>query len=389
MTKKIKIEYWLYLFFMFQPLVNIYRTFFDDNLKVFGFSLFEMINIFFVIGLWLYLVFKQKNKKALYVIGYFVFLGGYCIIHYINMKQFNTEIFERSMYGLIQESYYIFRVYGIPVLLLTSLLCLKLKKEFFVRVIEDIALLVGSVIVVTNFLGVSFCTYGGEGHTYLINGSFFDWFHVTGAENMKMFTSIGWFGSGNEISGLLLMSLPVITYHFLQRGLKGAPRFIVSMLAMIMIGTKTATMGCILVFGLTGIIWLIVYATKKKFALVKKGGILFVCSVALCGFLFYYSPFLQNKYPHIKNASESTLEEIEQEQEEEEEIIEKNPIVLSAETKEDAEYAIDYIKNNYWRHYINSQFIENYPVEKDLSFWIDVANRDGGINQNYRFFKNS
>lgn len=72
MRNKLKLENWVYVFFMFQPLVNIYRTFFGDNIKIFGFSLFEMINTFFIIGLWMYVAFRLKEKKCCMLLSIFV-----------------------------------------------------------------------------------------------------------------------------------------------------------------------------------------------------------------------------------------------------------------------------------------------------------------------------
>lgn len=389
MAKKIKLENWVYMFFMFQIVVNIYRTFFGDNIKLLGFSMFEMINTFFIIGLWCYVALKLKDKKVLGIIAYFFVLGGYCIVHYMNISKFNMDIFQRTMYGLIQESYYIFRVYGLPVLLIFTLIYGGMKKEFFVRMVRDIAVVISGVIVVTNFLGVSICTYAGEGHTYLIHGSFFDWFSTTGVENMKLFTSVGWFPSGNEISGILLMTLPVIVYQFLEcRTIATTARFAVSMLAMMMIGTKTATLGSCVVFVAVGMAWMIVELSGKKFKSFGKSVVLILCVLVVWGGLFYYSPFWQNEHPHVKaSAEEQEQKEEEEELEEEEDIVDRTPVQLSDKTEEEREQAIDYITNNYWNHYVNAQFIKNYPIEKDLPFWIKVINRDSGINQNYRGFK--
>lgn len=382
MAKKIKVENWLYVFFLFQPLVSIYRTFWGDNLKIFGFSLFEMINIVFIIGLWIYTALKLKNKKVLYIILYFIGLGIYCFAHYFNMSKFNTDIFERSMYGLIQESYYIFRVYGLPILLLFSLIYGEIKKGFFVRVISDISFLISSIIVITNLMGVSLCAYVSEGHVRLVQGSFLKWFSTNGFENMKNFTSVGWFDSANEVSGLLLMIFPIVVYQFWNKRTKeNILRCVMAMLAMLMLGTKTATLGSGFVFILLGMVRIVMQISEKKYTLIKQSVILLVCSSMIWGIFFYYSPFLQEKFPHRRETVSSGKTQIKEKK------AKREPIVLSIDTEEERNYAIMYIENNYWRHYVNKQYIDKYPVEKDLSFWVDVINRDSGINKNYRFFK--
>lgn len=383
MTKKIKAENIIYLFFILQPLISIYRTFFGDNLKLFGFSFFEMFNIFFIIGLWFYVFYTTKNKKMFYIIPYFILMGIYCVFHYYNISHFNTEIIDRSIYGIIQESYYIFRVYGLPVLLLFCLFFLKLKKEFFIKAICDIAFLVGAIIVVTNFMGLSLCTYASEGHIHLVQGNFFSWFFTNGTQDMERYTSSGWFSSGNEISGMLLMALPIITYHFLnKRNIKYTIYLAVVMLSMLMIGTKTATIGSGGVFVLVGVVYIVMGLVKKDRKNVKRCVLFFITALVLWGTTFYYSPYLQEEFPHYK---ETTADKNDKDDEQEKRVL--KTVHLSNETESEREEAIDYINTNYWNHFINAQYIELYPVEKDLDFWIEKINREAGINQNYRAFK--
>lgn len=381
MLKKIKSEKIIYLFFLIQPLVSVYRTLWGDNIKVLGFSFLEMINTFFIIGLWLYVIYVTRNRKVFYIIPYFIVLGLYCLIHYYNISQFNTEIIERSIYGLIQESYYIFRVYGLPILLLFCLFFLKLKKEFYIKTVCDIAFLVGAIIVVSNFIGVSLCTYSSEGHTHLIQGNFFSWFTTNGTEDMERYTSSGLFSSGNEISGMLLMALPVVAYRFLNKiNIRHTLYLAVVMLAMLMIGTKTATIGSGIIFFFVAIAFVVMELMKKKYQYLKRWIPMFFTALILWGGVFYYSPYLQEIFPHYSGETKAT-----EETGEERRVL--KTVHLSDETKAEKEEAINYINNNYWNHFISEQFINLYPVEADLDFWINVINREAGINQNYRAFK--
>ncbi len=384
MLKRIKKENIIYLFFIIQPLISIYRNIWGDNLKLFGFSFFEMINIFFVIGLWFFAFYLTKSRRVLYIIPYFVVLGIYCVIHYYNIAQFNTDIIDREIYGFVQESYYIFRVYGIPVLLLFSLFFLKLKKEFYIKTLCDIAFLIGAIVVLSNFMGISLCTYSSEGHTHLVHGSFFSWFMLDGTEEIQRFTSSGLFASGNEISGLLLVTLPVVILRFLKKmNVRNTLGLVVTMLAMLMIGTRTATIGSGAIFFLVMAVCLIVHISKRNYSYIKKWLPVFMVGLVLwCG-LFYYSPYFQGEFPHYSTAQ--NRDEEENEEEDEERVLKS--VNLSSDTEEEREQAVDYIHANYWNHFINSQFIKLYPVEGDLDFWISIINREPGINQNYRAFK--
>lgn len=384
MLKKVKKEYIIYLFFIIQPLVSIYRNIWGDNLKLFGFSFFEMINTFFIIGLWFFVLYVTKSRKVLYIIPFFTVLAIYCVIHYYNISHFNMDIMDREIYGLVQESYYIFRVYGLPVLLLFSLYFLKLEKKFYIRTICDVAFLTGTVIVLSNIAGISLCTYSSEGHAHLIHGSFLSWFAFDGTESAERFTSSGLFSSGNEISGLLLVALPVVILCFMKKiNIKNTLYLAVTMLAMLMIGTRTASIGSGAVLILVVIVCLVIQISKKNFEYVGKRVLISFVVLAVWGGLFYYSPYIQDVFPHYSTQQGDNGEE--QEEENEERVVKQ--VCLSSDTEEERQQAADYIQTNYWNHFINSQFIELYPVEGDLDFWINIVNREPGINQNYRAFK--
>lgn len=383
MQKKIRLDYILYIFFIIQPFIGMYRAFFGDNLKLLGFSLLEMINTFLILGMLLLVCLRMQDKrKILWLITGFVLLGIYCIFHSYNMTKFNTDIMTREMYGLIKESYYIFRVYGLPVILLFVCIFGKFKKELFVKIICDVAMLVCTVIVITNLFELSFCTYKTEFHEYLVQGNIFSWFFFNGNENMDYFTSIGWFESGNEISGLLMISLPVIVYEGLcYRSWKSILRLITCILAMLMIGTKTAVLGSIAVLVIIAGLMVVYYVVQRKKRECKGLAIGMLCGLVIwCG-LFYFSPFLQDIYPHSNSITSETVEQIEE--------VEKEGLTvrLSDETEADRAHAIEYIQNGFWNHFVNEQYIQLYPIENDLPYWIEVFNRNAAINQNYRFFK--
>lgn len=383
MIKKFKFETLFYIFFMIQPITGMYRTFFGDNLKVAGFSLFEMFNTFCILGFAVFVIYQLKQKKkALYLLGYLILLGGYFLLHSYNVGKFDTNVMDRDMYGLIKESYYIFRVYGLPIILLFTCIYAQFKKDFILKVICDVAFFTSLVIVITNILNLSLCTYKVEFHDYVIQGNVFDWFTLSGREEMDYFTSIGWFESGNEISGLLMISLPIITYQAMNcRSIKKFVRLSVCMLAMMMIGTKTSVLGSIAVFVVVAIMMLVHFGLKKQFVVLKKCGILVLCFLCVWGILFYNSPFLRDLYPRVDELG--TVEEVEQEEEKKE----TTQIQLIDASEADRVHALTYMKNAYWNHYVMAQYMELYPIENDLPYWIEVFNRNPAINMNYRFFK--
>ena len=382
MLQRTKKENIIYLFIMIQPLIRIYRTFWGDNLKVFGFSLFEMINTFFIIGLWVYVFYKTKNKKMLYIFLFFIVLGIYCVLHFYNISQFNQSIMERSIYGFVKESYNIFRVYGLPILFLFTLFFMNLRLEFVEKVICDVAVLVSGIIVFSNLTGTSLCTYIAEGHRRLIHGNIFSWFMTNGTENMKLYTSSGWFESGNEVSGLLFITLPIVIYRFFYNTtIKNIVALAMVMVSMVMLGTKTATIGS----GVLMIVMLAGYALvgiiHKNYKATKKAGISLICIGCIWGVLFYYSPYIQEKFPRVKQETENFVEQDDIKYEVE------HKVELSLETEEESEKALEYIKDHYWDHYVMDQYVQLYPIEGDLEFWTTIINRNPELNQNYRNFK--
>lgn len=391
MRKKLSwsVETIIAIFFLLQPLFSMYRTFFGDNIKIVGFSLFELINTCMILFIFLLGCMRLKHKKKLIYVGLFLFLVGvYCVIHYYNLSRFDQSIINLDQYGFIKESYYIGRIYIFPILLMIGCIFLNIDKKKLMDAVSNMAIFIACIIVITNLLTLSLCTYHTEFHEYIIQGNLFDWFTLNGTEFMKNFTSIGWFEDGNEISAILLVSAPYILYKaFYIRNFKSLFYASISFLAMLMLGTKTAVFGSILVFVVLFVYFVGTTAFSKNTLLLKKVAKSSFIFVVIWGILIYYSPLYREMFPRVNGTKEqSDVTEAIKVGDERENIL--NPeLKLSLDSEQDRNYALAYMQNNFWNHYIQEQMVQRYPFESDMPYYIEVFNRPPASNINSRFYR--
>lgn len=370
--KNIKIEYFIMGLFILMPFVETYRCLFQDTISV-GFIALEEFVVLAYIGsiflYWIYTIYKNKTyKKMVKYVVYFSVALIYIILHYYNLTKFNTAIYPAAEYSLITESYYIIRAYLIPILLMYMIYDLGMSDENFSKTATIVSVIISLFIVVTNLLGISFISYSLENQTIL--GSIFSWGSLTPKSNFDGYTSKAFFYSANQISALMFSLSPIVVKNTIKK-----PSFLncailgMQILAMIMIGTKTAAIGVLLVVAAMFLVAIVLHLLKLETLKFKKIAVVFTIFIVGGYSLYCVSP-VQQKY---------NVEEIQEEEEVREEV---------SETVEESEYTFaDYIKQNAYYFYINPSFLESYPVEVDEEFWNDIITRDRTLNIDNRKFK--
>ena len=133
MIKKLnnlKFEKYLMFVLILQPLLDIYRTFFQDSISVAGFAIEELINIgligFVALMALLHLI-EAKDKKHLLMYGaYFAVLAVYLGLHVINTGKFDVSIIPELAKdkSCLRDVYYIMRSYVMPITLMISIFTL-------------------------------------------------------------------------------------------------------------------------------------------------------------------------------------------------------------------------------------------------------------------------
>lgn len=382
--QEIKIQHIVLIYFLIQPFLEIYMTFNKSSMQVFGMSITVLLNFFFVFLMVVYaflLLFRKDRKrliKDIFVVGgYGVIFLIYCLLHYKNMQMFDNSIFERNTFDFIRESYYIFRSYVLPIVLLYTLYTLRLDKKKLLFVIRMSVFIICFVIIVTNIFGVSLAAYATHGKLIYIDGSIFHWLFFNGSDNFDLYTSKGWFQSANELSAILLMVSPVIirdVYKMTDNRKKRILSYILLgmlIVTMNMLGTRTAVLGLFASLICVIIIFVFFRIIKKINFDLKEFGLKSFLILIFTGFIFVNSPY------YNKNFGEFKAEFEDRPLDESVEIIEE----------EDIDNFAKFVEKYSWNYYIEPILLDIYPVDEDIHFWSFIINRDLRLNSNYRIIK--
>ena len=369
---KLKIEYWLMAVIILQPLIDIYRTFFQNKISIGVFNIEELVNIAligFVSLIALIKLIDQKDKKHLIIYGgYFVLLLIYLMMHVISVSGFDVSQFPLANISHIHNIYYILRAYVMPIVLMFAVYTLGIDDRKFLTAIKTASIIISMVIVVSNLTGTSLVSYSDE--TQQILGGIFSWGDLHSESQFELYTSKGFFYSANQMSSLLFAMMPIIVGEFITHcNLKNGAILVLQALAMLFIGTKTGSHGALIALGFVLVVAIVLHLLKtdriKQLIVIPIVGVILLGSYGL----YTKSPSkLRLDYLTYLNQPENDREE-------------KETVELKGQQM------VRYIEDNYWFYYINEEFIKTYPVSDHLDFWIKAVNRERHLNRDNRNFK--
>ena len=357
----------IFIFFILLPIINTLRNTWIKNIELLGISILELINIIIILFATILNIInlKRKQKSVFSLIIYTLLIIIYTIFHNLNILRFNSQIYIWTDINIVKETYYIIRSFYIPVLLLFVLIKNKdiFNKDFYLKVIKSLIIIISGSIVLLNVFKLSFATYDYN-NTKFINYNVFNYYKSN--ESAKLLSTKGWFASGNEISAILIMLLPINAALLIKENKKfNIFLYILQFLSMIIIGTKVSSFGAILVSIISITINVISYL-KKRIAFNYK---LLISSV-ICILYFFISPvgtfYLKTKTPYYQS-HDVYSEELK---------------ILTA--KKDI---INYISNHLEDFRIDKYFVYIYPIENDVDFWYEIALRDRNLNNDFRNLK--
>lgn len=301
--KLLKLNHYLIaLLFLAQPFIVMFQATIVRDIQFLGFSVFEFFNIILaLISMGLCIYTSPQKKKFMKFIPYVILLGIYTLLHGWNIYQFNQGVYSYQEPNFLIESYYIFRTFVVPLLLLFNVYYSQMTKEQIFKILEIFAFVISIVIVVTNILHVGQRSYSDE--TIYNTLSIFDWFNFNNSSRYSYYTltTKGWFLSANQMSAIFFMSYPLVLWRaYDKREIKNYVLAVLCTLAMFMLGTKTANMGSLLIIGMFIVLWCFFKLLRHK-----SHNIWFfiVVLVAFCA-LFPFSP-LGYKMSYEKNHSTS------------------------------------------------------------------------------------
>lgn len=375
MEKFKRIHHWLIAFtILVQPLIDILRRVGCANYEVFGLSIIELVNILLVGTIFVMTVISYDNKKKLLkwlalLVPYIIYFG----FHYYNITQFNTLVYPQQTTSIVIEFYYLFKLFIIPLVLIFSIYYSGIKKEDLFQIFELFILIVAGTICFLNICGLSFYSYDNGSFS---NFTILEWFTYNGG-NFHELTSKGWFDSGNQISAIMFITLPVTLYLAYSKQKKYNYLILcIQLLAMLMLGTKIANIGCILILmAFFGVTFFKKYILKKE---TKKIKWIFLITI-ITFILFVFSPRgyeLLNKDEISSNigGSNETIPSID---------LGKNEKLNCLNlTINDKKYLEKFILENQYALKLPEYILKSYPPDYNHTFWCYVSKV--GLDRNSR-----
>lgn len=350
------------------PFLDMLRTTSFKDIEFCNIALIELINIVLIGVALLLTITKISKKKIMFLFVYLIVVGIYIVLHYNNIIKFDNNIFDKANFSFITETFYILRVYVLPLMLLFVLLNNKeiFDKKYYFKIAKWLIGIISFSIIILNILKLSYISYNDNSGFILYN--IFDYFLFQG--DFKQLSSRGFFDSANELSAILFMLLPLNIYMLYKEGRKlNVVLYVSQFIAMILLGTRTAAYGTLLISAAAGICYIALVLLKKEKNNQFFNNTFFVSSLVGVAFLSI-SPFMLGRIndgtPDFSIKDQSAYNEIEN--------VDVNELDKLVE-----KYKSEYLINDY--------FLEMYPINKDPEFWLAMIKRDKALNNNNRIMK--
>lgn len=371
----------LYLFIGFmitQPIFDIFWLYSDNLIAIFKFSPSTIIRMLIMMLLIItsFIWFKDKKKYKALIIAIVVYII-YTIFHHINSLNFYVPYGNFDNYSFLKEIFYLIRMI-MPLSIIFITYEKKISLKYFRIIVVSVALIFSVTMVLTNFLGIALSSYGAV--THQIEATFFEWFSSSTYDKYQYLdiASKGIFHMANQISGVLVCLLPILIYiYFNKPNFLHTITLILTILSMIMLGTRVASIGWILICAVMIFVYLFFVYFKKEIQIKKKAVLVLVVIIAIFAAILPFSPVMNRTYindnsKHVESELSSTnskklLKKFKKyiARKEKENLSEKEKKGLKKEK-------ITFIKNSYNTFGVDRTYIEKiYPYTEDPDFWLD------------------
>ncbi len=264
----------LLVFLIVQPILDCYLLYTDEIINFFHFSPTTIIRMLIIALLFLLVFFNKnnkENKKYIFIYGGLILI--YSILHHFVSSGFDNSEYKIFNYTIITELFYIIRML-LPIGIIFITYNLKLTKKEFITLFLTVSFIASFIIIILNIFNIALASYGGG----KVKGNILDWFFNKDYTPRDL-ASKGWFNSANQISGLMFILFPICIYSIFEKPTKY--RIIITcmvLLSMIMLGTRVASYGWILIAIMMFVLYLffIFIVKNKKFEIKKFMAVLFI-----------------------------------------------------------------------------------------------------------------
>ena len=248
----------------------------------------------------------DRRKKTTMIVGgmYGVVLTIYFVLHCINAIDLFPKLYMPSNYyfSVFQELTYVLTLV-LPFAVVYCFYKLELKESMVKTVTTVISLTTALPIFIGDIVPFGLSTYVGY-----TKGNFIQWFIQIFDESHeipKYYTSKFFFAEGNTIGILMFMVLPLLYYYF-HKTSNGKTKvgygllILVHSLSMMILGTRVATYGAVLI----PLVYLLMVLVMTIFKKEHWNWIILVYTIAttlIFGLILPYSPAVKNQQIDAKN----------------------------------------------------------------------------------------
>lgn len=356
----------LCLFIIIQPFLDIQPLFVNEKLTIFGFTIPTLIRCIFIGILGLISLKKIDKKKYKYLVIYATALIIYTTLHH-NITSDNSMIIpENYTYSLVSELFYIVRML-LPLAIIEFTRNSDADQDKFLNVITISSAIIGTIIFVGNTFCISYISYG-NGRTII---NWIQWFFTDLTQyEFHNLTSKGWFYMANQVSGVSMLLLPFTLFATIKKTTKlNVYATIVLIISMIMLGTRVASYGWILII----ICFLIAISLSKFIYKDKRTKTKYyktILLISLIGILFLgNSPISRREYGY-QLGDLNTLKE--------------RPSIDISDI-ESLNKVYEYIEESYKIFGIQETYVfEKYNYKHDPEFWFNIFDKsvENGVIEN-------
>lgn len=354
-------KYLLVAFLMLQPILELLLAVFKDNsFSIAGISVATLIRYgLFAVIMFMTVIPNLKRKSTKIFICALVVYVLYFAIHYINIRNFNLVIMGDNMQkGVFAAAIYISK-FIIPISIVYFVYVLNFGYREIKNCVLFTSIFVSLVLIITNLCGIDYMAYSFE-ENEPVAANVIKWFDPNYKyDEWRMLTSRGVYPSGNELSSLFAVLLPVVIWIAFKEKRNYYFGFaIIQMIAMLLIGTRISVYGEIGVLILVSIIWLVDKIIKGEKN--GKGKIIGIATITLVYLVF----FLNSPFFHRILVGEGIDNSYSKEEKKETE---------TELTEDDNTEDRIYIKTHYFKAMIpKDMIVEKYNYLEHSEFWIYV-----------------
>lgn len=285
----------LLIFLLVQPFLDFYLLYEEPIISWFKFSPSTIIRVLSISILFGIVFFNNSRKKGkIIIISYLSLVGLYFIVHQWNAGNFVGKNLEDFRYSTLSEIFYFLRML-LPLAMIIITYKLEFKKKDVMKIVLGTSLIISLVIVISNIFCISLTSYAGN---KTIQGNIFTWFMENKNGILPNFLSgRGWFYTANQISGLMCLLLPITAYFTLSDySIKKLGILFLQILAMIIIGTRVASLGWIFIVVMMLIIYLFMGFIKKEIKCNIKVFLKVTACIIIGSLILIKSPVVDRSY---------------------------------------------------------------------------------------------